>query len=158
MYGRGPLGARRSVQSAISYENVLLSFGSSINLTSIEKSVGALGELRTKSFTKSFGGKLKRLRGEAPPPPTHTHWIEPWCYSRVLRRFTQWYSPCSLWTIVCQTKIKIAIYAAVYAASSVSGGNQSSSQAHSLVIACMQHFPLVHNYSQLGSEQLMMCD
>ena len=45
-------------------KNALLSFGSSINLTSRE-SVGALRELRKKIVTKYLGGggKLERLGG-----------------------------------------------------------------------------------------------
>ena len=52
----------------ISYVNALLSFGSSINLTSREK---VSVHWDNCSFTKSFGGKLPPF----PPPPPH--WIEP---------------------------------------------------------------------------------
>ena len=62
MYGRGPLGAQRfciecmwRCNRPISYENALLSFGSSINLTSRE-----IGEHWEKNL---LGGKQERLGG-----------------------------------------------------------------------------------------------
>ena len=85
--GTDPLGAQRICKECIergnrpiSYENALLSFGSSINLTSRE-SVGALGELRKKIIHKIFWGRSWNIwgggggggGGSFPP-----HWIEPW--------------------------------------------------------------------------------
>ena len=58
-----------------SYENALLSFGSSINLTSGKKSVRKKKKYHSQNLLGGGGG------GEAgtfAPPPPPSHWIEPW--------------------------------------------------------------------------------
>ena len=62
MYGRGHSEQRfckectERCNRPISNENALLRFGSSINLTSREEVSVHWGELRKRSFTKSFWG------------------------------------------------------------------------------------------------------
>ena len=79
MYGRGTLGVRRFYKECmercntpISYENTLLSFCSSINLTSVG-AVGALGGgggIKEKNHSQNLlGRKLERLGKKLPPPP-----------------------------------------------------------------------------------------
>ena len=67
----GPTRSAKILQrvhnETISYENALLSFGGSINLTSRE-SVSALGKL-IKSIHEIFWGGSWNVWGEALPPP-----------------------------------------------------------------------------------------
>ena len=74
--GGGGDFAKSARRDVIDPFHALLSFGS----RPPEKSVSALGELRKKLVTKSFGGEAGTFGGgggggggEAPPP----HWIEP---------------------------------------------------------------------------------
>ena len=72
----------------ISYQNALLSLGSNVKLTSIEKSVVALGEEKKIIHQIFFcwgggggGGGVGMFGGGGgvrsfpPPPPPHPHWI-----------------------------------------------------------------------------------
>ena len=76
MYGRGPLGAQRFCKECmersnrpISYENALLSFGSSINLTSREKVSEHWEKIIHKIFSGTFG-EGGGGGGKLPPSPT----------------------------------------------------------------------------------------
>ena len=82
MYGRGPLGARRFCKECtercnrpISYENALLSFGSSINLTSREK-YRCIGGIK-KNHSHNLGGSWNVWGGGGGGESFPPHWIEP---------------------------------------------------------------------------------